>query len=62
MLREWTQTKEWVPNEVSYISTYYIQPKVVLGEDVRINYYVTDFFHKEYLHDDFSEKYEWFDL
>ncbi len=44
-------------NEVPYISTYYIKPVVSLGEDVIINYYITDFYHKEYISDDFSSNF-----
>lgn len=42
-------------NEVPYISTYYIEPKVSSKEDVIINYYVTDYYHKEYTEEDTSE-------
>lgn len=42
-------------NEVPYISTYYIEPKVSPNEDVIINYYVTDYYHKEYTEEDISE-------
>lgn len=42
-------------NQVPYLSTYYIQPKVDAGKDIDINYYVTDFDQKEYLKDDHSE-------
>ena len=42
-------------NEVPYISTYYIEPKVSPKEDVIINYYVTDYYHKEYTEEDTSE-------
>ena len=42
-------------NEVPYISTYYIEPKVSPNEDVIINYYVTDYYHKEYTEEDTSE-------
>ena len=31
-------------NEVPYISTYYIEPKVSPNEDVIIDYYVTDYY------------------
>lgn len=44
-------------NEVPYISTYYIEPKVSSKEDVIINYYVTDYYHKEYTEEDTSEKF-----
>ena len=42
-------------NEVPYISTYYIEPKVSSNQDVIINYYVTDYYHKEYTEEDTSE-------
>ena len=42
-------------NEVPYISTYYIKPKVSPNEDIIINYYVTDYYHKEYAEEDTSE-------
>ena len=42
-------------NEVPYISTYYVTPKVNVGQNVVINYYVTDFDQKEYVKDDHSE-------
>ena len=42
-------------NEVPYISTYYIEPKVSPSEDVIIDYYVTDYYHKEYAEEDTSE-------
>lgn len=44
-------------NRAPYISTYYIRPKVPLGEAAVIDYYVTDFDHKEYLDDDTSERF-----
>jgi hypothetical protein len=44
-------------NRTPYISTYYIQPKVNLGDPAIIDYYVTDFDHKEYLDDDASERF-----
>ena len=42
-------------NEVPYISTYYIKPIVEVGEEVKLDFYITDYFHKEYLEDDYSE-------
>jgi hypothetical protein len=42
-------------NEVPYISTYYIQPKINIGKDAVIDYYVTDFDNKEFMADDHSE-------
>ena len=47
--------KEINTNEVPYISTYYIEPKVESNEDVIIDYYVTDYYHKEYTEEDTSE-------
>ena len=44
-------------NRTPYISTYYIQPTVNLGDPAIIDYYVTDFDHKEYLDDDTSERF-----
>ena len=44
-------------NEVPYISTYYIKPVVKPGEEVFIDYYITDYYHKEYLEEDFSERF-----
>lgn len=41
-------------NEVPYISTYYIKPIVKPGEEVLIDYYITDYYYKEYLEDDYS--------
>ena len=42
-------------NEVPYISTYYIKPIVKPGEEVFIDYYITDYYYKEYLEEDYSE-------
>lgn len=42
-------------NEVPYISTYYIKPIVKPTEEVIIDYYITDYYHKEYVNEDFSE-------
>lgn len=36
-------------NEVPYISTYFIKPVVEPGEEVLINYYITDYYYKEYM-------------
>lgn len=44
-------------NRVPYIATYYITPKTNTGKDILINYYVTDYEHKEYMHDDYSERF-----
>lgn len=43
------------PNEVPYISTYYIKPIVAPYEEVIIDYYITDYYHKEYVNEDYSE-------
>ena len=43
-----TSDKNINMNEVPYISTYYIEPKLSTNEDVIIDYYVTDYYHKEY--------------
>lgn len=42
-------------NEVPYISTYYIKPVVEPGEEVFIDYYITDYYYKEYLEENYSE-------
>lgn len=42
-------------NEVPYISTYYIKPVVKPGEEVFIDYYITDYYYKEYVEEDYSE-------
>ena len=42
-------------NEVPYISTYYIKPIIEVGEEAKLDFYITDYFHKEYLEDDYSE-------
>ena len=42
-------------NEVPYISTYYIKPIVEVDEEAKLDFYITDYFHKEYLEDDYSE-------
>ena len=47
--------KDINPNEVPYISTYYIEAKVSPKEDVIIDYYVTDYYNKEYTEEDTSE-------
>ena len=36
-------------NEVPYISTYYIKPVVEPVEEVLIDYYITDYYYREYL-------------
>lgn len=50
-------TKDINYNEVPYISTYYIKPIVNPNEEVIINYYVTDFYQKEYRNEDTSESF-----
>lgn len=44
-----------IQNEVPYISTYYIKPIIKLNEDVILDFYITDYYHKEYIEEDFSE-------
>ena len=44
-------------NEVPYISRYHTKPEVKIGEEVIIDFYITDYSHKEYLQDDFSERF-----
>ncbi len=44
-------------NQVPYLSTYYINPRPLTTQAVTIDYYVTDFFQKEYLTDDASERF-----
>ena len=51
---EFLPLDESLQNEVPYISTYYIKPIVVPGEEVVIDYYITDYYHKEYTDDDYS--------
>lgn len=45
------------PNEVPYISTYYIKPIVTPNENVIIDFYISDYNHKSYTEKDFSDKY-----
>lgn len=42
------------PNEVPYISTYYIKPVVNPNEDVIIDFYITDYNHTEYVEETFD--------
>lgn len=44
-------------NRTPYISIYYVQPTVNVGDAATIDYYVTDFHQKEYLDDDVSERF-----
>lgn len=44
-------------NKVPYISTYYIKPIVKPSEEVIIDFYVTDYDHKEYIAEDYSEEF-----
>jgi hypothetical protein len=44
-------------NRVPYISQYFIPHKVDVDKEVTISYYVTDYEQKEYLRDDFSERF-----
>lgn len=41
-------------NEVPYISTYYIKPTVKPGENVILDFYITDYNHKSYTEEDLS--------
>ena len=43
------------PNKSTYISTYCIKPIVFPNEEVIIDYYKTDFYHKEYVNEDYSK-------
>ena len=45
-------------NEVPYISTYYIIPENDINDDIKIEYYVTDYNQKEYLYGDTSEEFK----
>lgn len=45
-------------NEVPYISTYYIVPENDINDDIKIEYYVTDYNQKEYLYGDTSEEFK----
>ncbi|MEO6907788.1 MAG: sugar-binding domain-containing protein [Abditibacteriaceae bacterium] len=44
-------------NQVPYISYYYIEPKVNVGAQATIDYYVTDYWQKDYVQDDDSERF-----
>jgi hypothetical protein len=46
--------KEVNPNEVPYISTYYIKPVVEPGEKVTLDFYISDYYHKSYTEEDYS--------
>lgn len=39
------------PNEVPYISMYYLEPEIEPGTVVTINYYVSDYHHSSYNHE-----------
>lgn len=41
-------------NEAPYISTYYVTPKVNVGENAVIDYYVTDYNNRDFVFDDHS--------
>lgn len=51
----WNNAPQYIPNQVPYVSTYYIPAKVPVGQNLNIKYYVTDFFQKEFMRDDHSE-------
>lgn len=44
-------------NQVPYISCYYVETKVNVDEQATIHYYVTDYWHKDYVLDDDSERF-----
>ena len=44
-------------NEVPYISTYYIKPIVTPDEDVIIDFYITDYYQKEYSSENSDERF-----
>ena len=44
-------------NEVPYISNYYIEPIVDLNEEVIIEYYITDYYQKEYREGNYSQRF-----
>lgn len=44
-------------NSVPYISTYYIKPIVKPNEEVKIDFYITDFYHNEYLNETYDESF-----
>jgi hypothetical protein len=46
-----------VKNQAPYISYYYIEPKVNMHQQAKIEYYVTDYWHKDYVEDDDSERF-----
>lgn len=45
-------------NEVPYVSTYYIDPENNINDDIKFEYYVTDFNQREYLKGDTSEEFK----
>ena len=44
-------------NEVPYISTYYIKPVIAPNEEVIIDFYITDYYHNEYINEDYSSNF-----
>lgn len=44
-------------NEVPYISTYSYDFTTTVNKSVRIEFYITDYYQKEYLQDDYSEEF-----
>lgn len=44
-------------NEVPYLSTYYIKPIVNKDEDVKIDFYISDYNNKSYTDEDLTDKY-----
>lgn len=45
-------------NEVPYIATYYIQPIIDINDEVDINYYVTDYYQREYKEDNVEGRFK----
>ena len=43
---------------VPFISTYYIEPTVKTGQEVKIKFYVTDYYQKEYREEDSSKSFK----
>lgn len=44
-------------NEVPYLSTYYIKPIVKPGENVILDFYISDYNHKSYTEENLSDRY-----
>lgn len=54
---DYLELQESYQNEVPYISTYYINPIAKINEDVTIDFYITDYYHTNYIKNDLSELY-----